>query len=162
MFVSWEWPRGHEGSCLYECAKVGAFCSIYAPNGDVLKGIWLSPRSEQSSLDPAATHMHVPLHACGSENVAVAFCTCVSAPLRAATAYLRKPLAGLGCRSMENLPKPLVGVNTLRTFHAPTSQCWDRISSKGLLHNLHNKMGCFDQILQAFIHRCARVEEICH
>lgn len=44
-----------------------------------------------------------------------------TAPVRAVTAYLQKNLTGLGCCAMENIPKPLVGVNKSRAFHAPTS-----------------------------------------
>lgn len=44
-----------------------------------------------------------------------------TAAVRAVTAYLQKNLTGLGCCAMENIPKPPVGVNKSRAFHAPTS-----------------------------------------
>lgn len=76
--------------------------------------------------------LYTRLHARGSENVAGAFFLRVlPAPVRAATAYLQKSLTGLGCCSMENIPKPPVGVNTPRTFHTPPSLRWDGILSGG-------------------------------
>lgn len=88
-------------------------------------------------------------------------CSCVfpkRAPVRAVTAYLQKHLTGLGGCSVENIPKPLVGVNTLGAFHTPTSLSWNHILSRGLLHNLNNKIYSFDQII-LFIHtfRCVGV-----
>lgn len=62
-------------------------------------------------------------------------------------AYLQKHLTGPGCCSMENIPKPLVGGSTLRAFHTPTSLSWDPILSRGLLHNLYNKICGFDLMI---------------
>lgn len=81
---------------------------------------------------------------------------CVFPPVRAVAAYLQKHLTGLGCCSVENIPKPLVGVDTSRAFHTPPSLSWSDILSRGLLHNLHNKICGFDLII-LFIQTYKRV-----
>lgn len=73
------------------------------------------------------------------------------APVRAVTAYLQKHPTGLAYCSVENIPKPLVGVNSWRAFHKLTSLHRSRISSRGLLHYRSDEICSFNQTM-LFIH----------
>ena len=114
------------------------------------------PKSSYVVCGLVCVHLSVCVCVLVSGSVAVFLCVCVCvcartfpnrAPVRAVTAYLQKRPTGLGFGSMENIPKPLVGVNTSRAFHTLTSPSKNRISSRGLLHYLHNEKCSFDRIV---------------
>lgn len=73
------------------------------------------------------------------------------APVRAETAYLEQQPTGLGRWSMENILKPLMGINTPSAFHKLTSLSRNCIPSRWLLPFIHGEMCAFDWII-LFIH----------